>query len=256
MKRFIGKTVIITGAARGVGKETAIEFLKEGANTVMTDISDLSIDTQVLDSQKVLPIRADIADSSDVEKLIVETIKNFKKIDYLVNNAGITMTKNMLELEKDDWDKVLGVNVKGTFDILKKVARHMIDNSIRGSIVNIASIAGEKGRPDFLSYAASKAAVISMTKSASLALADHNIRINAVSPGTIDTPMWEKVASDIIKMKGGSKEALLKSWIEKVPLGRLAKPSDISSMILYLCSDSAQFITGQVINVCGGLSLL
>ncbi|MFC2145034.1 SDR family NAD(P)-dependent oxidoreductase [Actinomycetota bacterium] len=260
MKRFKGKTALITGAGSGVGRQAALSFLKEGANVVINDIDENSLlELKRLtkkDKDKVLILSTDISNSNDVKNMLTSAIEKFVHIDYLINNAGVSMTKKMMEIENCDWDKVLDVNVKGTFDVLKSVARSMIDNKIKGAIVNIASIAGEKGRPNFLAYSASKAALISITKSAALEFADHGIRINSVSPGTIDTPMWDKVADDIIKIQGGKKEDLQKTWVEKIPLKRLAKPDDISDVILFLCSDEARFITGQIINVCGGLSIV
>ena len=260
MKGFEGKTVLITGAASGVGKETALSFFDEGANVVISDIDKENLyeldSLTKKDNKKVLIQQTDISIPEEVSGLIGSTIERFGGIDFLVNNAGVSMTKKMMELQKQDWDKVLDVNVKGTFDVLKKVARNMIENKTKGSIVNIASIAGEKGRPNFLAYSASKAAIISITKSAALEFAEHGIRVNSVSPGTIDTPMWGKIADDILAIQGGNKEELLKTWVEKVPLKRLAKPDDISDVILFLCSDKARFITGQIINVCGGLSLV
>jgi 3-oxoacyl-[acyl-carrier protein] reductase len=260
MERFKGKTALITGAGSGVGRQTALSFIKEGANVIISDINENSL-TELKsltrkDENKVLILLADISKSNDVQKILTSSVEKYGQIDYLINNAGISMTKKMMEIENCDWDKVLDVNVKGTFDVLKNVAKSMIKNNAKGVIVNIASIAGEKGRPNFLAYAASKAAIISITKSAALEFAVHGIRINSVSPGTIDTPMWDKIADDVLKIQGGKKDDLLKTWLEKIPLKRLAKPDDISDVILFLCSDEARFITGQVINVCGGLSIV
>lgn len=259
MKRFKGKTALITGGGSGVGRQAALSFIKKGANVIISDIDENNLlELKKLteeDENKVLILSADISNSNDVKTMLTSSIKKFGHIDYLINNAGVSMTKKMMEIDDNDWDKVLDVNVKGTFNVLKNVAKSMIENRARGAIVNIASIAGEKGRPDFLTYAASKAAVISITKSAALEFAVYGIRINAISPGTIDTPMWDKIADEILKIHGGKKEDLLKTWVEKIPLKRLAKPDDVSDVILFLCSDDARFITGQIINVCGGLSI-
>jgi len=159
----------------------------------------------------------------------------------------------MMDLTEKDWDNVLNVNVKGTFFALQAVARKMIKRGNGGCIINIASIAGEKGRPLFLVYSASKAAVINITKSTALELAEYNIRVNAIAPGTIDTPMWQRIASKLSEINGCDIDTLRKSWIEKIPLKRLATPKDIALLVLYLCSDEARYITGQTININGGL---
>jgi len=260
MKRFKNKTALITGAGSGVGKQTTLSFLKEGANVVISDVNknsllELKKHTEK-DKNKILILSADISKPEDVKKMLCNSLKKFGHIDYLINNAGIPKTKKMMEIKRDDWNKVLDVNIKGTFDVLINVAESMINNKINGVIVNIASIAGEKGRPNFLVYSASKAAVLSITKSAALEFAAYGIRVNSISPGTIDTPMWDKVSNDILKIKGGKKEDLLEAWVDKIPLKRLAKPDDISDVILFLCSNEARFITGQTINVCGGLSIV
>jgi len=244
MERFKGKKVLITGAGQGVGKKTAAMFAKEGASVFLSDInSNILKDTE-----------AELKESGfDIREAMV---KEFGTIDILVNNAGVSLTKNMFELNEKDWDRVLNVNIKGTFFVLKAVAEKMIASGNGGSIVNISSIAGLSGRPLFLAYAASKAAVINITKSAALELAKYKIRVNSIAPGTIDTPMWEEISSSVSKINNLKNEDVKNSQIDKIPLKRLAKPEDISSTILYLCSEDAEYITGQSINVCGGLSIV
>jgi D-sorbitol dehydrogenase (acceptor) len=260
MGAFSGKTALITGAAQGVGKETAISFADEGSNVFMTDIkidSLKSLEKELVDKGlNVSSCYCDISDLKSIKKMIDSALEEYGKIDFLVNNAGAVVTKKLMDLNEADWDKVLSVNVKGTFFVLLNTAKSMIERKIKGSIINIASIAGEKSRPNFLTYAASKAAIINFTRSTSLEFSKFGIRVNAISPGTIDTPMWSEIAGDIAKIEEMDTVELQDKWIERIPLGRLASPVDIANTVLFLCSEKASYITGQVINVCGGLSIV
>ncbi len=260
MKDFDGKTLLITGAAQGVGKDTALIFADAGANIVISDINSSALMVLELELKakgyNVLSKACDVANINDIKNLVEMALSEYGKIDYLVNNASVSMTKKITEITEQDWDTVLDVNVKGTFFMLINVVKSMIERNIKGCIVNVASIAGEKGRPNFLVYASSKAAVINMTKAAALEFAPNSIRVNAVSPGTIDTPMWQDIKGKISSIENIPIEEVQKKWIEKIPLGRLAIPRDIADTISYLCSERALYITGQVINVCGGLSII
>jgi NAD(P)-dependent dehydrogenase (short-subunit alcohol dehydrogenase family) len=260
MCEFSGKTVLITGAAQGVGRETAILFAEKGSNVFMTDINIDSLKSLKRDLENrdanVFAYYCDISNIESIEEMINSANKKYGKIDFLVNNAGVVVTKKIMDLKEVDWDKVLSVNVKGTFFVLLNTAKSMIEKKIKGSIINIASIAGEKSRPNFLTYAASKAAIINFTKSTALEFSKFGIRVNAISPGTIDTPMWSEIAGDVAKIENLEMDELQDNWIKRIPLGRLALPGDIANIILFLCSDKASYITGQVINVCGGLSII
>ena len=260
MSEFSGKTVLITGAAQGVGKETAILFAEEGANVFMNDIKIDPLESLkeelVNRGLNASSYYCDISDIKSIKKMIDSATAEYEKIDFLVNNAGSVVTKKLMDLNEADWDKVLSVNVKGTFFVLLNTAKSMIKNKIKGSIINIASIAGEKSRPNFLTYAASKAAIINFTRSTALEFSKFGIRVNAISPGTIDTPMWSEIAGDIAKIEKLKMFELQDNWIKRIPLGRLATPADIANTALFLCSDRASYITGQVINVCGGLSIV
>ena len=259
MKKFNGKNVIVTGAAQGVGKETSLKFLEEGANVLMADIDNSKLEELKTEISKytgqVHLMKIDISKQEDISLMINEIIKKWGSIDYLVNNASVSLTKSMMEITVEDWDRVLNINVKGTFFIMLKAAKEMIKAGNGGSIVNISSIAGLNGRPLFLPYAASKAAVINFTKSAALEFAKYNIRVNSIAPGTIDTTMWEKCSEDLSKINDCNREELIEGWVKKIPLKRLAQPADIANSILFLCSKEGEYITGQTINVCGGLSI-
>jgi NAD(P)-dependent dehydrogenase (short-subunit alcohol dehydrogenase family) len=250
----------VTGAARGLGRQTAVLFAEEGANVFMTDVRAKELeelDNKLKNSgYDVESMIFDIADITNIKKMIGSAILKYGNINILVNCAGVSIAKKMMDITESDWDMVLSINVKGTYFVMIEVARLMIENGIKGSIINIASIAGEKSRPNFASYAASKASVINFTRSAAQEFSRYCIRVNAVSPGTIDTPMWEEIAENVAEIEGLSKSGLKKKWVDRIPLKRLAKPQDISNTVLFLCSEKASYITGQVINVCGGLSIV
>jgi meso-butanediol dehydrogenase / (S,S)-butanediol dehydrogenase / diacetyl reductase len=260
MNDFAGKTVLITGAAQGVGKQTTSLFADNGAEVVISDLNSDALKILELELKakgyNVLSVVCDVSDTDSIKDLVEATLAKYGKIDFLVNNAAVSMTKKMLEITEQDWDRVFAVNVKGTFFMLIEVAKVMIEKHIKGSIVNVASIAGEKGRPNFVVYASSKAAVINVTKAAALEFAPHHIRVNAVAPGTIDTPMWADIAGKISSIENIPVEEIQKKWVEKIPFCRLASTKDIANAILFLCSDESSYITGQVINICGGLSII
>ena len=248
MKKFKDKVALITGAARGVGEKTAILFAEAGANVFISDIN-FELLKKIEGNIASLGVgvkskKTDISKIDQVNEMVSDAINCFGRIDILVNNAGVSFAKRMMELTEEDWDRVLGINVKGTFFVTKAVAKEMLKNNITGSIVNVSSIAGEKGRPNFFAYAASKAAVINMTMSSALEFAKYGIRVNSVAPGTIDTPMWRELSVKLSEMENINKDKLVENWISRIPLKRLAKPEDIAKTILYLCSEDASYITG------------
>jgi NAD(P)-dependent dehydrogenase (short-subunit alcohol dehydrogenase family) len=259
MKKFNGKNVIVTGAAQGVGKETSLKFLEEGANVLIADINDSRLEELKAElsnyGSQVYLMKIDISKQEDISLMINGIISKWGSIDFLVNNASVSLTKSMMEITAEDWDRVLSINVKGTFFIMLEAAKEMIKAGKGGSIINISSIAGLNGRPLFLPYAASKAAVINFTKSAALEFAKNGIRVNSIAPGTIDTAMWEKCSEDLSKINACNREELIDGWVKRIPLKRLAQPADIANSILFLCSKEGEYITGQTINVCGGLSI-
>ena len=260
MGEFSGKTLLITGAARGVGKQTSILFAKAGASVFMVDIGEdelMTLEKNLKsDGLEVSALVCDIAVSKSTRELVNMAVSKYGKIDFLVNNAGVSIAKKMMDVTEEDWDRVLNTNVKGTYFVLMEAARTMINIRVKGSIINIASIAGEKSRPNFIAYAASKAAVISLTRYAALEFSRYGIRVNAISPGTINTPMWSDIARDLAKIEGLPEDEIEEKWVDRIPLKRLAEPADIANTVFFLCSDKASYITGQVINVCGGLSII
>jgi NAD(P)-dependent dehydrogenase (short-subunit alcohol dehydrogenase family) len=226
------------------------EFARAGYRVFLTDrrpdlLAELS--KVIRDSRgEVGECSADLSIAGQPCRVIEQAMQTFGQIDVLVNNAAISNAKPIWELNESDWDDVFGTNVKALFFVLQHAARHMIGRG--GSIVNIASVAGRLGRPALLHYAASKAAVISITRSAALALAEHNVRVNAVAPGMMDTEMLRELQTALHSNGGpGTPSTAL------VPLGRIAQPEEVVQAVLFLAGNSASYITGQTLNVDGGI---
>lgn len=234
------KVALITGAAQGIGKEIAVTFAKAGAKVVITDIN-LDLATQTATELNGLPLKMNVADPADVDAGIKEAKEKLGKIDILVNNAGITKDTLFIRMKKEDWDAVINVNLTGVFNVSKAVALLMMKQR-SGKIINIASIVGEMGNVGQANYAASKAGVIGLTKTLARELAARGITVNAIAPGFIKTAMTDKIPEEV-KQK----------MLAQIPLGKLGLPEDIAAAALFLAGSAANYITGQVINVNGGM---
>ena len=240
-----GKTAIVTGAAQGIGKEIACSLAKEGANIVVSDI-DLEHAEQTADQirkigRETLVIKADVSIPEEAANIVEKTIDKLGSLDILINNAGITRDNFILRMKDEDWDKVLAINLKGTFNCIKVAAKVMLKQR-KGKIVNIASIIGLIGNAGQANYAASKAGVIALTKSCAKEFGARGITVNAIAPGFISTRMTEVLKED-------TKQKMLGN----IPLGRFGLATDVANLVLFLVSDEANYITGQVINVDGGM---
>jgi len=238
------KTVVVTGASRGIGFTIAQLFAEQGANVIISSRSEdtLAEAAEALsDHGQVHPIPCDVSDAQSVEDLITKTINQFGSLDILINNAGITRDNLMLRLSESDWDTVLNTNLKGTFLCTKFASRQMLRQK-SGCIINISSVVGIAGNPGQTNYAASKAGILGLTKSTAQELSSRGIRVNAIAPGYIETEMTEK-------LNDKQKEELT----ARIPLGRIGSPEDVAGMALFLASDLAQYITGQVFRVDGGM---
>ncbi len=240
-----GKTAIVTGAAQGIGKEIACSLAKEGANVAVSDI-DIEHAEQTADQirktgRKTLVIKADVSMPDEAANIIEKTIDKLGSLDILINNAGITRDNFILRMKDEDWDKVLAINLKGTFNCIKAAAKVMLKQR-KGRIVNMASIIGLIGNAGQANYAASKAGVIALTKSCAKEFGSRGITVNAIAPGFISTKMTEVLKEDIKQKMLGN-----------IPLGRFGLPADVANLVLFLVSDEANYITGQVINVDGGM---
>ena len=252
------KNICITGAGNGIGRAIAIAMGKEGYNVVCADI-DLNQANETLEiildnNGNGLSIEMDVTNSSDIKKMIKDTVLKYGSLDILVNNAGVTRTSKIMDLTEDDWDWIHNVNAKGTFFCLQAAAKQMIKQNNGGRIINMASVGG-KGFVDVSNaiYAASKGAVISLTKTAAQELAKHEITVNSICPGITYT----NILSDIVKKRSleqnKSEEDIMKHYVRDIPLQRPNYPEDIAAMVVFLSSSGARNITGQSYNVDGGL---
>jgi len=248
MNLLQGKTAIITGAARGIGKAIAAEFAQNGANVIITDLNiDDSVNEFVAELEKggikAKAYASNAASFEESEKLIEEILKDFERIDILVNNAGITRDNLLMRMTEQDWDAVLTVNLKSVFNMTKAVQRIMLKQRA-GSIINMSSVVGIEGNAGQSNYSASKAGMIGFTKSIAQELGSRSIRCNAVAPGFIETEMTAKLPEDV-------REA----WIKDIPLKRPGSTKDVADVCVFLASDLSLYVTGQVISVCGGMQL-
>ena len=239
------KVAFVTGSAQGIGKAVAVALAKAGANIVVSDIN-LELATQTAKEiealgVKTLAIKTNVADAADVEKSVAEIGKFFGRIDILVNNAGITKDGLLMRMKKEDWDAVIGVNLTGVFNCTKAVSTLMMKQRY-GKIVSIASIVGQMGNAGQANYAASKGGVIAFTKTVAKELASRNVTANAIAPGFIRTAMTDKLPDEVKK-----------KLMEQIPLGKLGTPEDIANAVLFLAGPEADYITGQVLAVNGGM---
>lgn len=259
MKRLKSKRAIITGAGGELGSTLAKLFKDEGSNLFLTDINSAKlkkVSNNLGDERDGIYFsHGDITKLNDVVVTVKEAINLMGGVDILINNAGIDCAKPMLDVTEQDWDKVFSVNVEGTYFMIRAVAKHMINKGIQGSIVNVASIAGRIPRPPLLPYGTSKAAVIYLTRTIALGLAKYGIRVNGVAPAAMDTKMLKQVAPLVAASEGLTVKDWIESWNKRIPMGRLAKLEEVAKTILFLVSEESSFVTGQTINVCGGLEL-
>ncbi len=247
MKLLEGKTALITGASRGIGKAIAMKFASEGADVAF---SDLNRDENMEATEKELSdlgvkakgYASNAASFADSEKLIADVVNDFGRIDVLVNNAGITRDNLLLRMTEQDWDAVIAVNLKSVFNLTKAVQRTMIKQR-GGSIINMSSVVGVNGNAGQSNYSASKAGMIGFTKSIAQELGSRNIRCNAIAPGFIETEMTHKLPENVRE-----------EWIKTIPLRRSGKPEDVANVATFLASELSSYVSGQVINVCGGMS--
>ena len=246
MKLLEGKTAIITGASRGIGKGIALTFAKQGANIAFTYLSSEEKAKSLEDELSAFGIKAkgfksDASKFEAAQDLADKVIEIFGSIDVLVNNAGITKDNLLMRMSEEDFDTVMEVNMKSIFNLTKAVLRPMLKQR-SGSIINMSSVVGVKGNAGQANYSASKAGIIGFSKSTALELGSRNIRCNVIAPGFIETEMTAKLDENIVR-----------GWTDSIPLKRGGTPEDIANATVFLGSDMSEYISGQVLNVCGGM---
>jgi len=240
------RVAIVTGASRGIGKAIALELANEGAKVVVNYNRNAASAEEIVKTlleagKEAVALQANVADASQVEKLVQSTVERFGRVDILINNAGVTRDKLVMRMSEEDWDTVLNTNLKGAFLCSRAVAPIFLRQR-SGVIVNISSVIGKVGGPGQANYSASKAGLIGLTKSLAKELGSRNIRVNAIAPGFIETEMTEV-------LKPEQREAALK----QIPLARLGGSREVARVAIFLCSDDASYIHGEVITVDGGL---
>ncbi|HOO43616.1 MAG TPA: 3-oxoacyl-[acyl-carrier-protein] reductase [Bacillota bacterium] len=246
MYEFKDKTVLVTGGSRGIGKALVEAFAANGANVVINYVSSEASANELVDritkaGGNAVAFQADVSKFIDAQRLVEKTIEAFGKIDVLINNSGITKDNLMLRMTEEDFDRVIDVNLKGTWNMCKHITRHFLKNK-QGSIINITSVVGLIGNPGQSNYVASKAGVIGLTKTLAKEFGSRHIRVNAVAPGFIETEMTSALSEDVRQL-----------YLGQIPLNRFGTVEDIANACLYLASDKASYITGQVISVNGGM---
>jgi 3-oxoacyl-[acyl-carrier protein] reductase len=240
-----GKVALVTGGAQGIGRAIALALAREGTAVVLSDINLPKAEETAREviqmGREALAVGGNVAQAKDAEAMVEQAVQKFGRLDILVNNAGITRDQILLRMKEEDWDAVLAVNLKGTFNCTKAALRYLVKQK-SGKIVNIASVVGEMGNAGQSNYAASKAGVIGFTKAIAREYAARNIQVNAVAPGFIDTAMTQAIPAK-------EREFL----IQQIPMQRLGTPEDVAEAVVFLASPSADYITGQVLNVNGGM---
>jgi NAD(P)-dependent dehydrogenase (short-subunit alcohol dehydrogenase family) len=250
------QVAIVTGAGRGIGRATALELARMGADVVVAEMDRANAERTSGEvrglGRRALAVVTDVTSRKDLAAMVEQTLAAFGRIDILVNNAGIYRAAVPLDVTEEHWDAIMNVNAKGVFFATQAVLPAMIARK-RGAVVSLASMAGKVGSPSNLPYNASKAAVISMTKSLALAHASDGIRVNCVCPGFVETDMWTTVSREIGAITGRSPEQFSAARRAQVPLGRMERPEDVANVIAFLASPRAEYMTGQAISIDGGL---
>ena len=246
MKLLVGKTAIITGASRGIGRAIAKKFAQEGANVAFTFLSSVEKGKELEKELSAMGIKAkgyqsDAANAKACEDLVTAVVAEFGTVDVLVNNAGITRDNLLMRMTEAQWDEVMNANLKSVFNLTKSIQRPML-KAKKGSIINMTSVVGIEGNPGQANYAASKAGIIGFSKSIAQELGSRNIRCNAVAPGFISTEMTAALDQKVID-----------AYLADIPLKRTGNAEEVADLVVFLASDNSSYITGQVISICGGM---
>ena len=253
MTRLAGKNALITGAARGIGLAFAKAYVAEGARVAIADINIARAQEAAAEiGASAIAVEMDVTKQASIDAAIAATAESFGQIDILINNAALFTAAPLVEISRDDFQRVFDINVSGTLFTMQAVARHMIDKGVRGRIINMASQAGRRGEPLVAVYCATKAAVISLTQSAALNLIEHGINVNAIAPGVVDGEHWDGVDAFFAKYENKAPGQKKREVGERVPFGRMGQAEDLTGMAVFLASDEAKYILAQCYNVDGG----
>ena len=253
MTRLAGKTALITGAARGIGLAFAKAYAAEGARVVLADIDVVRARASAEEiGDAALGVELDVTRQDSIDAALARTIAAFGQIDILVNNAAVFTASPITQIDRADYQRVFDINVAGVLFTMQAVARHMIDEGVKGRIINMASQAGRRGEPLVAVYCATKAAVISLTQSAGLNLIKHGINVNAIAPGVVDGEHWDGVDAFFARHEGKAPGQKKREVAQAVPYGRMGRAEDLTGMAVFLASDAAEYVVAQCYNVDGG----
>ncbi|MCY3901811.1 MAG: glucose 1-dehydrogenase [Caldilineaceae bacterium] len=256
-----GKVCIVTGAARGIGRGIGLRLVADGASVVFADLNRDQAEESAAEARAqggaAVSAPVDVVDRKQVQAMVAQTVSEFGKLDVIFNNAGINKPQRFLETTEDNWDRIMRVNGLGVLIGTQEAAKQMIAQGTGGKIINTASIVGRQGYANIVPYCASKSAVIMITQGAAHALAEHGITVNGFSPGVVDTPLWEQLDEDLMEIGDSSEPGeAMRDFSASILLGRVSTPDDITGLASFLASSDSDFITGQVINVEGGMQMV
>jgi len=259
MGRLTGRTVLITGAARGIGAACARRLAADGAKLVLADLDGAGVEKLAAELGQVA-VRADVTLREDIDRIVDEPYRRWGRLDVLFNNAGVIRVQPMLEVTGEEWDRVIDVNLRAVFFVLQAVARRMLqqapmpESELRGKLIQTASIASYRGGNHLMTpYSASKAGVVSLTRSAAQVLAPHRITSNCVCPGAVETAMWEQIDREWGALEGLGQGEAWKRRIRNIPLGRPERAEDVAGVVAFLAGPDSDYMTGQALNVDGGI---
>ena len=255
-----GQAAVVTGAGRGIGRAIALRLAREGAGVTVADLDEANAQKVAAEIRtaggRADGCRVDVTQKDDVERMVYQTVERFGRLDIQVNNAGIGIVAPLMETDEEVWDTLMNVNAKGVLLCSQAAARQMIAQGNGGRIINNASGAGKiaPGKATPLgAYAASKHAVVALTKQLGLELSDHDILVNCVCAGIVDSPMWDLIDRETAMRQGAPIGSVKEAAVASIPLGRIQQPEDVANMVAFLTSSDADYLTGQTYNVCGGL---
>jgi meso-butanediol dehydrogenase/(S,S)-butanediol dehydrogenase/diacetyl reductase len=259
MGRLTGRTVLITGAARGIGAACARRLAADGAKLVLADLDGAGAEKLAAELGQVA-VRADVTRPEDIARIVDEPYRRWGRLDVLFNNAGVVRVQPMLEVTGEEWDRVMDINLRAVFFVLQAVARRMLEqdlmpgSELRGKLIQTASIASYRGGNHLMTpYSASKAGVVSLTRSAAQGLAPHRITSNCVCPGAVETAMWEQIDREWGALEGLGQGEAWKRRIRNIPLGRPERAEDVAGVVAFLAGPDSDYMTGQALNVDGGI---
>jgi meso-butanediol dehydrogenase/(S,S)-butanediol dehydrogenase/diacetyl reductase len=254
-----GKTAIVTGGARGIGRAIALQLARDGASVLVTDLNEAGakgVEKEITAAGgTAVSLRSDVADEASVVTSVARAVERFSRLDIMVANAGIIQIKPILEMTLADWERTMAVNTTGVFLCFREAARQMVAQGNGGRLLATASIAAKRGSPFQAHYQASKSAVVGFVRSAAWEFGSHGITVNCYCPGIVDTDMWQLIDRDRGRLLGKEPGELIKEMATHSPLGRVEVPEDVAPLVSFLASEESRYITGQAINVCGGVCM-